>query len=295
MDTHYIAFEPGRIFQRKIGELVVENKHSRPRSDLYDFSKVARLSRELHVSHLDRAPAELQQLGAMLDAIFEENAAALTAVERHHAEADQRGPHFNDPPVRLTRYGRLVHREGARFVETSFALLHYEKALYEFDALKRATVEANLERSYLHGVYCVVAVAASVEAIANRLWYDEKGSYPGANGGAAMGRLMGAARQLALQQGKLFNSLGSSEPEYRSMERVRVLRNSFIHATEGGAEIDPHSLTSVQLADVNEQSCRLFLAHLRTVVAFVFDQLDWMWRPINTRPNVRWLGDIEVP
>ena len=295
MQTHYIAVEPGRIFQRKAGELIVEDKHTRPQSDHFDFSKLARLASEFHVAHLDRPAKEKAELATMLDAIFAENEAALIAVERHHAEADRSGPRFTDPPARLTRYGRLVHREGVRLVETSFALLHYEKALHEFDTLKRATAEGNLERSYLYGVYCVVAVAASVEAIANRLWYDEKGSYPGMDGGTAVGRMMGAARRLAANQGKTFNTMGTSEPEYRSMERVRLLRNSFIHATEGGAAVDPHTLLSVQVVDVNEQSCRQFLLHLRNLVAFVFDQLEWLSRPINTRPNVSWLGDIEVP
>ena len=206
----------------------------------------------------------------MLEAIFAENEAALIAAERHHAEADRCGPRFTDPPARLSRYGCLVHRGGVRLVETSFALLHYEKALHEFDAFKHATAGGSLEGSYLHGVYCVAAVAASVEAIANRLWYDEKGSYPGMDGGAAVGRMMGAARRLAANRGKTFNTMGTGEPEYRSMERVRLLRNSFIHATELGATVGPQTFLSVQVVDVNESSCRQVLLHLRYNVAFGF-------------------------
>ena len=79
------------------------------------------------------------------------------------------------------------------------------------------------------------------------------------------------------------------------MEQIRVLRNSFVHANEAGVPVDPILLTSAQMAQVSESACRSFLENLRLTVAFVFDQLPWIARPLVTATNVRWLGDIEVP
>lgn len=298
--THYIVVEPGRLFQRKVGELAIvdEGRRSQPRSDGFDFDELGRLTQQFHVARLGPdAMGETALYARLLDDIFEQNLAALSFSDAHHRAAPNVGPKYSYRPNELTRYGRLVHTaQGEPRIETSFALLHYEKALFEFDSLKRATAVQDPERQYMHGVYCVIAIASCLEAVANRLAFEADGQHPaGGQSGDALGRINFAARKLAVARGEPYNSLGGKRPEAVAMEQIRVQRNSFVHANEAGVPVDPTMLTSAQMAQVSEAACRSFLENLRLTVAFIFDQLPWIARPIVTATNVRWLGDIEVP
>lgn len=298
--THYLAVESGKIFQRKIGELVIvdEGKRSQPRCNDFNFDVLGRLTQQFHVARFGtNSICDCAVYAEILDDIFEQNLAALSFAGSHHAAAPSTGPKYDYSPSELTRYGRLVHTiEGEPQIETSFALLHYEKALYELESLKRASAAQDLDRQYIHGVYCVVAIASCLEAVANRLIFEADGQHPmGSQSGDALGRINYAARKLAIARGETFNGLGGKRPEAVAMEQIRVLRNSFVHANEAGAPMDPIMLTSAQMAQVSESACRSFLENLRLTVAFVFDQLPWIIRPLVTATNVRWLGDIEVP
>jgi len=298
--THYIAVEPGRIFQRKIGELttVDDGKRSQPFCPDFDFDKLGRLAQEFHVARFSPGLTVDQALLArLLDDSFEQNLKALSFSETHHACEPQYGPKYSYKPMKLTRYGRLVHTEQREpKIETAFALLHYEKALYEFHSLKRATAAQDPERQYMHGVYCVIAIASCLEAVANKLAFEATSQYPsGSQSSSALGRINYAARELAIAHGTTFNTIGGKRPEFVSMEQIRVLRNSFVHANEAGAPVDPTMSTSAQMAQVSESACRSFLENLRLTVTLVFDQLPWMTSPLVTATNVKWLGDMEVP
>lgn len=298
--THYIAVEPGKLFQRKIGEsaIVDDGKRSQPRCAAFDFDVLGRLTQQLHVACFSPGSTDDQALYTrLLNEIFDQNLLALSFADAHHAGAPMAGPKYNYKATELTRYGRLVHTEQCEpMIETSFALLHYEKALYEFDSLKRASTAQDPERQYMHGIYCVVAIASCLEAVANKLTFEATSQYPTGNQpGDTLGRIDNAARKLAIARGTTFNSLGRKCPEIASMERIRILRNSFVHAIEAGFPVDPTMLISAQMAQVSESACRSFLENLRLTVARVFDQLPWIARPLVTATNVRWLGDIEVP
>lgn len=298
--THYIAYESGRIFQRRVGELAILNneKRSQPSCPEFNFDELGRLTAEFHGlrSSPNSTDAPLL-LSRLMDRIFEQNLLSLSFADRHHACAPKTGPKYDYRIRELTRYGRLVHTEqGEPRIETSFALLHYEKALHEFNFLKEATRILDPERQYMHGVYCVLAIASCLEAVANRLSFDATHQHPsGSFPGTALARINFSGRQLASDRGKPFNALGGKRPEFIAMEQVRTLRNTFVHANEAGAPIDPRMLTSAQKVQVDESTCRSYLHHLRLTVALVFDQLPWLPRPLVTATNVKWLGDLEVP
>lgn len=298
MGIRYLAIEAGRIFQREIGEHVgIEGTHrGEPRSEVFDFRRLADLVNTFHELRLGAAPyCDLSLCADLLDQIFAENERSLAAFAAYHESAPRTGPVFNYPATKLTRYGRLVHdARGEPHVETSFALLHYEKALHEFDALKKTIATNEPERSFMHGVYCVVAIAACIEAVANRLMFDADGKHPKGEG-SALGKINGAARRIAQRKGLQFNSLGGNHPLFISMDSVRELRNSFIHATEAPQQIDPQAQTSSQLSSVSEPACRSLLKDLRCTVAFVFEQLPWLSPPISPATNVFWLKGIERP
>lgn len=165
-----------------------------------------------------------------------------------------------------------------------------------FDFRKLGDLLHGFHHARLHGVYCVVAVTACLEAVANRLAFDASGKHSAASeSGTALGRINFAARRIASERGVTFNGLGGKRPEAVFAERIRLLRNSFVHANESGAPVNITHLTSDQMASVNEDACRGFLANVRLTIAFVFDQIPWVTKPLVTATKVKWLGEIEVP
>lgn len=178
----------------------------------------------------------------------------------------------------------------------AFALVHYERALRDFDLLKAANRTANKEAALATGVYCIVSVAACLEAVANKLFFIEKGRHPTMRDrGTPLEKLDAAAATLVAQTGGTYVPLHPNDASYVAMERVRVLRNSFMHASERDAAISPDTLLSKVFDEVSEARCRAYLRELRLTVGKVFDQLPKLPAPIVTRANTTWLGSLEVP
>lgn len=147
-----------------------------------DFNPLADMVRIFHEEYINGprdAPRDIERLTELLDAMFVENENILAAATNHHHSRTPLEKPFDYVAPTLTRYGRLTHDvAGQPRIELSFALLHYEKALYEFEEIKRAGRKRNTEGAFFHGVYCVVAVAACAEAIANKLVFQQRGVHP---------------------------------------------------------------------------------------------------------------------
>ena len=62
-------------------------------------------------------------------------------------------------------------------LSTNLALLHYKKAIEEFNCAKNAEDSGNDERTVIHGAYCIIALAAFIEAAANQAYFVSKGSH----------------------------------------------------------------------------------------------------------------------
>lgn len=299
LGTHYIYLDSQGSFQRKFAELIVADGFSRPRSPHVDFDRLADLAHTLHTAFIDGPrdqPRDLQALASLLDEIFEENAKVLAAASEHHRSSPRQAPFDYSPPV-LTRYGRLIHDADRNpRIEVAFALLHYEKALREFDQLK-SLGRADAEAAFSHGVYCVVAIAASVEAIANKLVLQQSGAHPPRRDGRTpLEKINEAAAALPQAEDRPFKKLVEGEETYDALNAVRNLRNAFMHAKEQAEDIDPSALTAAVFAAVDEERCRHYLRHLRLAAAHVYEQLaSPVSSPIVIRPNVNWLGELEVP
>lgn len=299
--THYIYVDGNGSYQRKFADLVVVDRHSRPRCALVDFDPLAEMALTFHLEYINgpsEKPRDVVRLAALLDAIFVENEKILAAATAHHrARASLEKP-FDYVAPTLTRYGRLVHDAGGHpRIELSFALLHYEKALREFDALKMAVAKKDAETAFVHGVYCVVAVAACAEATGNRLAFAQTGLHPDySDRRKPLRKINEAGVALAQAAGRAFIPLVAGQPIYDALDRVRELRNTFMHAKERDEEVDPVALTSTVFTAVDENCCRDYLRNLRLAVAHVFGQLaPEHAAPIVTRKNINWLGGIEVP
>lgn len=300
LGTQYIYIDRNGSYQRTFAELVIVDKYSRPRSTHVDFDPLADMVRSFHGEYINgprEAPRDLGRLAALLDAMFIENEKILAMATQHHRNHVPLEKPFDYVAPTLTRYGRLIHdAAGQPRIELSFALLHYEKALREFHEVKSAIQNRNTESAFFHGVYCVVAVAACVEAIANKLVFLQTKVHPDhRDRRQPIQKINESAAALAQAAGKAFAPLVTGQPAYDALEVVRGLRNAFMHAKERDEEVDPVSLTSTVITAVDEAHCRTYLAHLRQAVAYVYEQLPELAPPIVTKENVKWMGDLEVP
>ncbi len=126
--------------------------------------------------------------------------------------------------------------------------------------------------------------------------YQQTGAHPDySDKRQPLKKLNDAATAIAHKAGKVFVTLAAGNPAYDALDRVRELRNAFMHAKERDEAIDPVALTSVVAAELDENHCRNFLRQLRQGVANVYDQLPDLTPPIVTREDVKWLGEFEIP
>lgn len=301
LGTKYIFVEQDHLFQHTVGTLVTVNKHSRPRSAIVDFDRLADLQLELFQTYLGKIGApnlkDTSDLELQLDAIFVENEKILAAMEAHHRSlAPHTAAYDYEAPV-LTKYGRLAHdQSGVPRIEISYALLHYETALHEFDNLKKATAAKNVDAAFMHGVSCVVSAAACLEAIANRLVYIETGAHPTfRDRRQPIPKINDSCAILASRAGGTFSPLQAGQTAHDELEALRIHRNSLMHAKELESDLEPTTRQSMEVVASGEAKCRLYLMNLRLGVAQIFAQLPQIPAPIETRQNVTWLGDLEVP
>lgn len=301
LGTRYIYVDRSGSYQRTFAELVIVDRYSRPRSSHVDFDPLADVVRTFHDEYINGprdVPRDIGRLVTLLDAMFIENGKIHAAATQHHREHAPLEKPFDYIAPTLTRYGRLTHdAAGQPRIELSFALLHYEKALREFHELKAAVQKRDTEGTFFHGVYCVVAVAACTEAIGNRLVFQQRKVHPDhRDRRTPVQKINEAGAALAQAAGRSFAPLTAGQPPYDALEKVRELRNSFMHAKERDEEVDSVALTSTVFTAVDESRCRRYLQTLRLAVAQVYDQLAPEYAPpIVTRENVKWLGDLEVP
>ena len=153
-ETHYVYVTRDNIYQRVFGELVTSDGNGRPRSTYVDFDPVAGLLRTFYDEYLRGprdAPRAIGPLADLLDAMFVENEKILAAAARHHHDRAPLETAFDYEAPTLTRYGRLTHDPaGLPRIELSFALLHYVKALREFNKVKDAVKARDTETAFFH-------------------------------------------------------------------------------------------------------------------------------------------------
>lgn len=300
LGTQYIYVEGNSRYQRTFGELVTVERYSRTRSPHVDFNPLAELAHTFHFEYINGPgdfPRDLARLPALLDEMFVENEKILSAATAHHRELAPLETPFDYVAPTLTHFGRLTHDANRTpRIELSFALLHYEKALRELNDLKAAVAKHDTDGALFHGVYCVVAIAACIEAIANKLVFLQTGAHPDhRDKRQPLQKLNAAAASLAQTSGQGFIPLTAGQVVYDALDRVRELPNAFMHAKERDEEIDPVTLTSIVFTELDEAHCRNFLRQLRQGVAQIYEQLPALTPPIVTRENVKWVGDLEVP
>jgi len=298
--THFIAVEGDAYFQHEFAELVTVNNLSRPKSNHFDFTALCDLRDKYNSEYLDNPSAsttELDELNVLLDRTFDENKRAIAAADAYHKAVSVNMVSFDyDAPI-LTKYDRLTHdASGKPQIEVAYALLHYERAIKDYNNLIVCRSAAQLDDALSHGINCVVSAAACVEAIANRLVFEATGLHPTyRDRRQPLEKINDAATKLAATEGKVFNSLVQGTPVFDSLEEMRILRNGFMHAKELETDIDPTTSTSDTLNKVDQANCERFLVSVRECASHVFSQLTHVASPIVTKKNITWMGDLVVP
>ncbi|WP_152984467.1 hypothetical protein [Stenotrophomonas terrae] len=295
-----IFVDDGDLFQYKYGELVSTESHSYSVSESFDFTLLTIMQRRYYAEFFNGprdGSEDLAELASLLDMSFEENKLSLAAADEYHAGRVPSLPSSNYRPPLLTKYERLTHDESGRpKVEVSFALIHYEKAIIEFNELKTSAASGGADNGLVHGLYCVIAVAACLEAVGNYLVLVQTGFHPlRADMRTPLAKINAAAQSIAASRQVLYVPLQEAANPYLLLERVRKLRNKFMHAKEVANDIDPDIHTSSLIKDVGEAACREYLSSLRELTRQVFEQIPWIQVPFVTRSNYIWMGELEVP
>jgi hypothetical protein len=292
--------EGDSYFQHEFADLVAVNKLSRPKSNHFDFTALCDLRDKYNSEYLNNPSAsttELDELNVLLDLTFDENKRAIAAADAYHKAVSVNMVSFDyDAPI-LTKYDRLTHdASGKPQIEVAYALLHYERAIKEYNSLKVCRSAGQMDDALSHGVNCVVSAAACVEAIANRLIFEATGSHPThKDKRQPLVKINDAAALLAAAEGRVFNPLVQGTQVFDSLDEIRILRNGFMHAKELETDIDLITSTSDTLSKVDEANCRQFLISVRECASHVYSQLTRVASPIVTKRNVIWMGDLEVP
>ncbi len=222
---------------------------------------------------------ELAELDEFISTVFEANQKVLKEAEHYHLRHKDKKSRYTHPAPWLTPFGRLVHdEEGEPSIEHNLALLHCTKAIEEFNCAKNAEDSGNDGRKVIHGAYCIIALAAFIEAAANRAYFVSKGSHVvSTDNQTSTARLLSEAEQIAHRRDdapqRRFKRLKQSSEEYRALEEVRQIRNKLIHATEAAVPIDQGVGASELVACLTVENCRRLLSLVRKALVHIVEQV----------------------
>jgi hypothetical protein len=307
MNTRIVAVENSAAYQYTIGTINAQDRYSFSESPHFDFSFLRELE-TIYRNDFFSVQGELDvfkanQLRILLDEIFSENVNLLKEALIYHLKAKPNAPIHNYAAPILTRYGRLVHHESsdAPMVESNFSLLHYQKAILEFNDIKSANIANRLDDAIMHGAYTIIALGATIESIGNKLYYiaNSKNRSEKDTGKAIdiMHESAITIRNTNLIEGKkvIFEKLKKTSSEYEAIEKVRSIRNDLMHFIEQPFYIDTETHISKEYLDLSEDSCRRLLHDVREGLLFILRQIPEIGNPIVLDKRVTWQGDKEVP
>lgn len=299
-----VVEEDGSLYQYEVAELRVREGRSYPHSEVLPLDTIDALGRAFWDTYIRRrdplGEGELVEVSDFLDRLFQANGVVHREALLHHLRNRQGGPKFDYEAPILSTFGRLVHDgEGKPAIEHNLSVLHYRKAIHEYNAAKTAHTEGRRDDAIIHGVYCVVAIAAAVESVANKVFFVSKGAHVDrSEDRTPLDRLLEEAESITRarldKDQRRFRRLKQSSDEAKAIEEVRRLRNNFSHAVELPVDIDPVSQQSQLLSAVSVENCRRLLNLTRLGLRHVLDQLPEVRDTISLNGLV-WLGDLEVP
>ena len=296
-----LVLDEGQPYQYAVAKLDSSESHSFPVSKSLPLEPYRELQSHFRERYRQsRKPLnadELAELDEFISTVFEANKEVLREAELYHLRLKDKKSQYTHPAPWLTPFGRLVHdKEGEPSIEHNLALLHYTKAIEEFNCAKKAKDSENDEREVIHGAYCIIALAAFIEAAANRAYFVSKGSHVvSTDNQHSTDRLLSEAERIARQRHRRLKRLKQSSEEYRALEKVRQIRNKLIHATEVAVPIDQGVGASELVACLTVENCRRLLSLVRKALVHIVEQVPEIGLQVRLDDKVKWLGEWEVP
>lgn len=299
-----IVIEKDDLFQYTVAELRSDGNHSHPFSKDLPLQEVVELGNKYRESffqnHGPLSDAELSSLTDLLGNIFSANQNVHREAKIYHLRRKKNQPRYEYHAPALTAFGRLVHEEDGRpAIEHNLALLHYKKAIREFNQAKASEIAGQPDETAMHGAYCIIALATFIEAIANKVYFVANRKQIGINDARPpIDRLIEEAERIvrARRSGnRHFKRLKQSSDEYKACNQVRQLRNRFVHAVESACPIDAESNMSELLASVTVENCRRLFHLVRIAISTVLEQVPEVRNTVQLAGNIRWFGEDEVP
>lgn len=298
-----LVLDEDQPYQYTVADLDSFESRSFPVSEFLPLEPYREFQSHFHERYSKRRKLlnadELAELDKFIITVFEANKKVLKEAELYHLRNKNANPQYTHSAPLLTPFGRLVHgKEGEPKIEHNLALLHYKKAIEEFDCAKNAEDSGSDERKVIHGAYCLIALAAFIEAAANRAYFVSKGSHGVQNDErSSTDRLLSEAAQIARKRQRRFRRLKQSSKEYKALEDVRKIRNKLIHATEVAVPIDQGVGASELVACLSVENCRRLLSLVRKALVHIVKQVPEIGLQVrlDDNDNVKWLGEREVP
>ena len=221
--TRLLVLDEGQPYQYSVADLDSFESHSFPVSELLPLEPYREFQSHFRERYRkNRKPLnadELAELDEFISRVFEANKKVLKEAQLYHLSHKDETPQYTDPAPLLTPFGRLVHDEkGKPRIEHNLALLHYKKAIEEFDCAKNAEDSGNDERKVIHGAYCIIALATFIEAAANQAHFVSNGSHVvSTDKRSSTKRLLSEAEQIARKRQRRFKRLKQSSEEYGAL------------------------------------------------------------------------------
>ena len=302
-----LVLDEDQPYQYSVAKLNSSESHSFPVSKCLSLEPYREFQSHFHERYRkSRKPLnadELAELDKFISTVFEANKKVLKEAELYHLRNKDENPQYTHSAPLLTPFDRLVHdKKGEPRIEHNLALLHYKKAIEEFNCAKNAEDSGNDERKVIHGAYCLIALAAFIEAAANRAYFVSKNSHDVLDDNRTpTSRLLSEAEQIAHSRDnapqRRFKRLKKSSKEYRALEDVRQTRNKLIHATEVAVQIDQGVGVSELVACLSVENCRRLLSLVRKALVHIVEQVPEIGLQVrlDDNDNVRWLGELEIP
>ena len=302
-----LVLDEDQLYQYTVAELDSSGSHSFPVSRSLSLEPYRELQSQFRKRYRQSRKLlnadELAELDEFISIVFEANKKVLREATFYHLRNKDKTPRYTHPAPWLTMFGRLVHdKEGKPSVEHNLALLHYKKAIEEFNCAKNSEDSGNDDQKVIHGAYCIIALEAFIEAAANRAYFVSKGSHDvSTDNRTSTVRLLSEAEQIAKSRDdasqRRFKRLKQSSEEYGALEDVRQIRNKLIHATEVADPIDQGVGASKLVACLSVENCRRLLSLVRKALIHIVEQVPEIGLQVRLDDNdrVRWLGEWEVP
>lgn len=236
---------------------------------------------------------EFDTINELLNDIVTENITIINDAIEFHKRNKPNNSKYNYHSPNLTLYGKLAHNSHSEpEVVHDLIQFHFHKVIFELNEAKLAHDSMDSSKEVFHGAHCIMSLAFLIEAISNKCYFlaNSKHKDPTKNHMKAEELLIQQSQALARKNKKSIKLTKSSE-EYKALEKVRQIRNSFVHAEEQKYKLDPDTRFSELFTEVTWLKCKELVESVRKALSLVLDNIsETFGRPLPIHESEKWIG-----